>query len=223
MELEAVGAEVAEWGHGGCQCWYRDEAQRCEGRARCEARPRFPRRLDPGHGAGALRDPPLRRGRHDHARRHRHGALAADDARGAGRRRRRGRHPRQAARRARAPAARERRDDRVPAGGGHRADRLRPLQLAPQRLQRRGLPAAPGHRRAAALDRPRGAAGDGRPGRQVGVPRRVAAGAHRDPRPLRGGEAGDGRHRLVPALREGDRARRGRARARGDHSGARPH
>ena len=214
MELEAVGAEVAENEvDGRCECWYRDEAQRCARRAGGEARPRFARRLDPRHRAGALRNPSLRRGRHDHARRHRHGALAADDARRAGRRRRRGGHPRQAARRARAPAARERRDDRIPAGGGHGADRLRPVQLAAERLQRRGLPAAPGHRRAAALDRPRGAAGDGRPGRPVGLARRVAAGAHRHPRPLRGGQARDGRHRLVPAVGEGDGARRGGARS----------
>ncbi len=95
------------------------------------------------------------------------------------------------------------------------------VQLAPARLQRRGLPAAAGRRRAAALDRPRGAARDDRPRRALRVARRVAPGADRDPRPLRGGEARDGRDRLVPALGQGDRARRGRAGARGDHPGPR--
>ena len=95
------------------------------------------------------------------------------------------------------------------------------VQLAPARLQRRGLPAATGRRRAAALDRPRGAARDRRPRRTLGVPRRVAPSADRDPRSLRDGEARDGRYRLLPALGEGDRAGRCGARARGDHSGAR--
>ena len=148
-----------------------------------------------------------RRRRCADARRHRHGAVAADDARRPGRRGRRRRHPRQAARRARAPAARDRRHDRVPARGGHGADRLRLLQLPPARLQRRGLPAAAGRRRAAALDRPRGAARDRRPRRPLRLPRRVAPRADRDPRPLRGREARHGRDRLVPALGQGDRAR----------------
>ena len=44
---------------------------------------------------------------------------------------------------------------------------------------------------------------------RVRLPRRVAAGADRHPRALRGRQARHGRDRLVPARREGDRARAG--------------
>ena len=153
--------------------------------------------------------------------RDRHGVVAADDARRPGRRRRRRGHPRQTARRARAPAPRERCHDRVPARGGHGADRLRLVQLAPARLQRRGLPAAADRRRPVALDRPRGVARDRGSCRALRLARRVAPRADRDPRPFRGWEARHGRNRLLPALGQGDRARRRRARARGDHPGSR--
>ena len=93
------------------------------------------------------------------------------------------------------------------------ADRLGLVQLAPPRLQRRGLPAPAGRRRPAARDRPRRAARDDRPRRPLRLARRVAAGADGDPRPLRGRQARDGRDRLLPALRQGDAARRGRARS----------
>ena len=230
MEVETTGADVETGSSDRCRrddqphgCRQPPEARGCARRARREARHRLAGRLDPRHRPGALRDPALRRRRHDHARRHRHGALAADDARRTGRGRGCGRHSGQAVRRAGAAAARERCHDRVQARRGHRPDRLRVVQLAPARLQRGGLPAPAGGRRPAARDRSRSAARDRRPGGQVRFARRVAAGADGDPRPLRGRQADHGRHRFVPALRQGDGARRGRARARGDHPGAGAH
>ena len=184
---------------------YRTEDRGRARRARREARHRLPRRLDPRHRAGALRDP----------------ALAPRAARSrsppptwssrCGRRSRRevdgdgavvmpGKPLVELARLL--PASEV--TIELPAGGGHRPDRLRGVQLAPARLQRGGLPAAAGGRRAAARDRPRGAARDGRPGRALGLAGRVAARPDRDPRPLRGRQARHGRHRLVPALGQGD-------------------
>ncbi len=69
--------------------------------------------------------------------------------------------------------------------------------------------------------RPGRAARDRVAGAALRLSRRVAAGADRDPRPLRAGEARDGRDRLLPPRGQGDRARGLRARARGDHPGAR--
>ena len=79
-----------------------------------------------------------------------------------------------------------------------------------QHVRGRGLPAPAARRRTAARDRPRGAARDRGPRRALRLARRVASGAHRHPRALRGGQARHGRDRLVPALREGDGARRPR-------------
>ena len=101
--------------------------------------------------------------------------------------------PGQAVRRAGAPPAGERGHARVQARRGHDPDRLGVVQLAPARLQRGGLPAPAGGRRSAARDRSRGIARDRRPGRQIGVPRRVAAGSDGDPRSLRGGQVDHGR------------------------------
>ena len=54
----------------------------------------------------------------------------------------------------------------------------------------------------------------------LGVARRVAPGADRHPRPLRGRPARDGRDRLLPAVGEGDAIEGDGARARGDRPGA---
>ena len=188
-----------------------------------EARRRLPRRLDPRHRADPVRDPaPRRRTARSSSPRPTWSSRCARRSRPQVDGRGRGRHPRQAARRSRAAAAGERGDDRVPPGGGRRPDRLRARRATRlNTLQRRGLPAAAGRRRAAARDRPRGAARDGRPCRAVRVARRVAPGADRHPRALRGRQARDGRDRLLPALGQGDAARRPRAGARGDHPGAR--
>ena len=62
----------------------------------------------------------------------------------------------------------------------------------------------------------RGIRRDGRQGRAVGVARRDAPGADRDPRLRHGRRAADGRHRLLPAVGQGDEAggRRSTARSR---------
>ena len=98
--------------------------------------------------------------------------------------------------------------------------RLRQL-LAPHPL-RRGLSAASrGRRRADVLRRSRSAARDDHARGPLGLARRVAPGPHGNPRPFRRGEAGDGRDRLLPPGREGDRDRGLGARARGDRARAR--
>ena len=64
--------------------------------------------------------------------------------------------------------------------------------------------------------------GDDRAGREGGLARRDAAGPDRDPRFARGRDAADGRHRLLPAEREGvGRARDERERVRGERAGPR--
>ena len=83
------------------------------------------------------------------------------------------------------------------------------------------FPRLPSVDRRAAHDRDGVAARDGRPGRPLGVEGRVAPGADGHPGALRGHAAPDGRHRLVPALVQGDAARAGRPGPRGDHPGAR--
>ena len=112
--------------------------------------------------------------------RHRHGAVAAHDARGRGRGRRRGRHPGQAARRPRAAAARERgrRSSTGPEEGvaqiasGSASYRLNTYAAE-------DFPRLPARRRAAARDRPRGAARDRGARRALRLAGRVAPGAHR--------------------------------------------
>ncbi len=59
-----------------------------------------------------------------------------------------------------------------------------------------------------------------RPGWPLRVARREPARAHGDLRELRARQARDGRDRLLPARRQGDRVPRPAARARGDHPGA---
>ncbi len=182
--------------------------------------------VDARLGAGARRRPAAGRGRPARARRDRHGALAAP----------RGRLPRSKAKarwslpgacsstsRGCCPTARSSLEHR-PEQGTLEVD-LRLGELQAQHLQRRGLPEAPRCRERGDLHgRPRRVPRDGLARRALGVARRVAAGADRDPRPLRGREARDGGDRLVPALRQGDGARRQRGRrARGDRPGARAH
>ena len=185
---------------------------------------RFARRLLSRHRAGAVAESFCARSTEGpRARRHGHGALAAHDAAGEGRRRQRGRRPREAPRRPRATAARRRGDDRVPARGRRRADLERKLLVEAERLLGRGLPSAPVVGAGAARDRDRLAARDRRPRCALGLEGRVTPGADGDPGALRGHAAVHGRHRLLPALVQGDRARAGRPRPRGDHPGARAH
>ena len=169
---------------------------------------RLARRVDPRQRAGALGRPAPRRGRGARARRDRHGAVAAHVARCAGRRRGRRGRPREAARRPGAASARERGHARVPAGGGRRAGHVRGVLLAAEHVQRRGLPAAAEHstRRCTRVDRACAARDDGAC-RDARVAGRVAPGAHRHPRSLRGRHARHGRDRLVPDVRQGDGAR----------------
>ena len=223
MELETVGDR--RWRRWRSDTGTGTEDQRRTRRARREARhrlagpsrPAAPCRCCPGSCSRA-------EGGTAHARRDRHGALAAHDARGGGRRRRRGRRPRQAARRPGAAAARERGDDRVPAGGGHRADRLGLVQLpAAHVYSAEDFPRLPAvDAQLHAIDREA----------LLETVDRVARSASRDEsRPVltgilvrfEAGQARDGRDRLVPALGQGDAARRGRAGARGDHPGPRAH
>ena len=123
------------------------------------------------------------------------------------------RRSRQAPRRSRAAPAGERGHVPVPARRGCRARRLRDDVVPVEHLRGRGLPTPAGARRAAARNRPRRAARDDRPGRPLGLARRVTARAHRGPRSLRGGEADDGRDRLLPALGQGDASSRPRRRS----------
>ena len=106
-------------------------------------------------------------------------------------------------------------DARVPAGGRRRVDRVGLVLGSPERVRSRGLPTAasvdvPLHDRAPSLL-------DGASAVARGVPRRVPAGAHRHPRPLRGLAPDDGGDGLVPDGGEGDGALLRRAGARGDH------
>ena len=106
---------------------------------------------------------------------------------GDGRGRRRGRRPGEAPRRHRAAAARERGHDRASPRGRGRLDRVGLVLRADERLRRGGLPAAA--RRSTCRLHEIDAASlldtvAARVPRRVA--RRVAAGAHRDPRPLRG-------------------------------------
>ena len=106
--------------------------------------------------------------------------------------------------------------------GGRGRDPLRHGDLPSAHLQRRGLPAAAGGRGGRApRDRARELARDGGAGQPLRVARRVAPGADRCPDALRAGKARDGRDRLLPALGQGDAARRDGAGARGDRAGAR--
>ena len=162
-----------------------------------------------GPPSRSWRDPAARGGRPAAPGRDRHGALAAHLARGAGRgRRRRGR--------ARAGCcvdiARLLPDGevvaRAPRRGGRAPRRVRHGELPPEHVLGRGLPAAAGRRAgAAARGRARRAARHRQPRQPRAVARRVAPGADRHPRPLRGRQDRDGRDRLVPALGEGDGAR----------------
>ena len=155
----------------------------------------------------------------------RHGALAANVARRAGRRRRapsscpgacsstwRGCFPSRRCRSSIAPT-RARAEHHV-----------RRRELPAAHVQRGGLPAPARDRRDADLHRRRGgAARDRRAGLALGVARRVAPGADRHPRALRAGQARDGGHGLVSACRQGDGPPGVDAGARGDHPGARAH
>ncbi len=85
------------------------------------------------------------------------------------------------------------------------------------------FPRLPVGRRRAAHDRHRLAARDRRPRRPFRLEGRVTAGADGNPGALRGHAAAHGRDRLVPALVQGDGARAGRPRPRGDHPGPRAH
>ena len=109
--------------------------------------------------------------------------------------------------------------------GGRRADRrVRNGELPAAHVQRGGLPAPAGDRRHADLHRRRGgAARDRRAGVALGLARRIAPGADRDPRALRAGQARDGRNRFVQARGQGNGPRGVDAGARGDHPGARAH
>ena len=73
----------------------------------------------------------------------------------------------------------------------------------------------------AAPGRSRGAARDDRPRRPLGLARREPARAHGHPRPVRAGQARDGRDRLLPARGQGDAAREHAHGARRDHPGPR--
>ena len=130
---------------------------------------------------------------------------------------------REAPRRSRATAARGRGDDRVPARGRRRADLERELLVEAERLLRPRTSTAPVDRVGAARRRGRLAARDRRPRCALGVEGRVTPGADGHPGALRGHAAVHGRDRLVPALVQGDRARAGRPRPRGDHPGSRAH
>ena len=95
----------------------------------------------------------------------------------------------------------------------HRADEgvarltLRLRVLLAEHLRARGLPAAPGDRPGERVRRrARGVPRHDRARRPLRVARRVAAGADRDPRPLRGRQARDGGDRLLPPERQGDAA-----------------
>ena len=158
------------------------------------------------------------------SRRDRHGALAARDRRGAGRRRRRDRPSRarlllDIARLLpgdevddRAPSRRSRSCTSPPGSASYTLHTYNPEDFP-------RLPEVDADRDV--RGRPGVAARDDRPRRPRRLARRVAAGAHRHPRQLRAREARDGGDRLLPARGEGDRARRAAARARGDRPGPR--
>ncbi len=177
--------------------------------------------VDPGRGRHPdHRGEPRGAGR---AGRHRSRALAARAARRGGRGARLGRDPGapRAGGRARAPGRprhpRRRRARRPRAPHGRR--RRVPAAHAPGGR----LPAAARGRPGTRLrPRPRSVPRHGRARRPRRLARRVAAGADRRAGALRARPADDGRHRLVPAGREGDVDRRRDPRAaRGDHPGPR--
>ena len=110
--------------------------------------------------------------------------------------------------------------ERAQGQGRRRADRRhRELPSAPARP--RGLPAASRARRRRPEDAGRSAGGDGRAGRARRLARRGAADPDRDHGQRRGIDPDDGRHRLLPAQRQADRARGGGSDAvRGERAGA---
>ena len=195
------------------------------GRARRRARARRPRRVDAHVGADPRRHP-AHAPRAGGSRSPRptwscRCARSLDaEVEGEGARRR----PRPAARRARAAAARRARSrsSTAPRRACCASSAARTARRL-QHVQRRGLPAAARRStrrtlhsvdRAALLETVSRVSA-------LRVAGRVAPGADRHPRPLRGRQARDGRDRLVPALREGDADRGRPAGARGDRPGAR--
>ena len=111
--------------------------------------------------------------------------------------------------------------DRVARGRARRRDPQRQLQLPPADAARRGLPeAAVGGRRAGAEDPGRGAGREHRPGRPRRLARRHAPGPDRRLRRRQRLGDDDGRHRLLPAGGQADRAgERARRRDRRQHPG----
>ena len=180
-------------------------------RARSSARPASdgqPGRLDSQRDPGPVRRAAVRRRVRLRAAGHRHGRQPAGPARGRGGRARASSCSRlgccstwsaRCRRRGLARAA--------PGRAGRRAD-LRQRHLPHPHAARRGLPAVPGagrgRRRVAARRRVRR---DGAEGGRLGLARRDPPGAHRDPGLGLGARAADGRHRLLPAERQGDHAR----------------
>ena len=120
--------------------------------------------------------------------------------------------------------------DRVARGRARRRDPQRQLQLPPAGPARRGLPEAAGAGRGAGPEDPgQGARRQHRPGRPGRLARRHAPGPDRRLRRRQRLGDDDGRHRLLPAGGQADRAReRARRRDRRQHPGpgaarARPH